>query len=353
VWSVVAEPGGTLLTCGADGTVRRWNPSDRLETAALRERPLDGSEILRLEEGPSTSSASTASDGLMRPLVAIDRDGRIGIVAAPAGSIRGLPRPERAVPIEMALDAPRRRLAVSWLRDNHLSLFKLDEHDGSSPEPQSITLPVEIDPREAILCWTHAGELLVCSRAGRICLLSSNHDRARMIQSPLEDPVHELVIAPSGPPRVAASGKQTAIMSLPRGGASASTAPLLLPVGEESAAVAWSPDGALFACGTRTGKTLLFDAATGDPRGSLVPHERGIVSATFSSDGRSLVTADNDCVRISDVATRSTLDEIRPGWLVRVVRLAADDSRLVVGGCMVMENGTDSARLAVMEFPPP
>jgi WD40 repeat protein len=84
-----------------------------------------------------------------------------------------------------------------------------------------------------------------------------------------------------------------------------------------------------------------------------VPHERGIVSVAFSSDGRSLVTADNDCVRISDVATRSTLDEIRPGWLVRVVRLAADDSRLVVGGCMVMENGTDSARLAVMEFPPP
>jgi WD40 repeat protein len=348
VWSVVAEPGGTLLTCGTDGTVRRWNPSDRLETAALRERSLDGDEILRLEEGPPSDTA-----GSIPPILAIDREGNVSRIDVPTGSIRVLPRPERAIAIEMDVDTPRRRLAVSWLRDNHLSLFKLDEHDGSSPEPQSITLPVEIDPREAILCWTHAGELLVCSRTGRICLLSSNHDRARMIQSPLEDPVHELVIAPSGPPRVAASGKQTAIMSLPRGGASASTAPLLLPVGEESAAVAWSPDGAILACGTRTGKTLLFDAATGDPRGSLVPHERGIVSVAFSSDGRSLVTADNDCVRISDVATRSTLDEIRPGWLVRVVRLAADDSRLVVGGCMVMENGTDSARLAVMEFPPP
>jgi WD40 repeat protein len=127
----------------------------------------------------------------------------------------------------------------------------------------------------------------------------------------------------------------------------------MLPVGEESAAVAWSPDGGTLACGTRSGKTLLFDAATGDPRGALVPHERGIVSAAFSSDGRSLVTADNDCVRLSDVATLSTLDEIRPGWPIRIVRLTANDGYLVIGGHAVEENGTDSARLAFMEIPPP
>ena len=129
--------------------------------------------------------------------------------------------------------------------------------------------------------------------------------------------------------------------------------PIQLPIGEESSAVAWSPDGALLACGTRTGRTLLFDTATGAPRGGLVPHQRQIVSAAFSADGRILVTADNDCVRVSDVGTLTTLDEIRPGWHIRVARLTADGRRLVLGGRAVNANGTDPARLAVMELAPP
>jgi WD40 repeat protein len=355
VWSVVAEPGGTLLTCGADGTVRRWDPDDHLETAPLRERPLDGDEIVRLVESPCS-----ASDGHIRPLIAVDREGFISIFEASKGSIRVLPRPERAVAIEMAVDAPRYQLAVSWLQEDHLTLFDLNDaladaasqRDGTPAGPQPIRLPAEVDPRAAILCWTHADELLVCSRAGRTCLLSPECDHPRLLESPLEDPVHELVLAPTGPPRVAASGKHTAILPLPRGTALPSTAPLMIPIGEESAVVAWSPDGGTLVCGTRSGKTLLFDAATGAPRGALVPHERGLVSAAFSRDGRSLVTADNECVRLSDVTTLSTLDEIRPGWPIRVVRLAGDDGRLVIGGRTAEEKAAHAARLAVMELSP-
>lgn len=356
VWSVVAEPGGMLLSCGADGTVRRWNPDDDIETAAVRERSLDGDEILRLEEGPAAGG-----DGGVTPFVIADRAGRVSSIEASADSNRVLPWPKRAHAIEIAVDAPRHRLAVSWLDEDHLTLFDLHdaladvvpENDGTSTGPKRVTLPAEIDPREALLCWTHAGELLVCSRSGRTCLLSSACDRARLLESPLEDPIHELAIAPDGSSRVAAAGKHTAILPLPRGMASPATTPLLLPIGEESAAVAWSPDGGTVACGTRSGKVLLFDAATGDSRGALVPHERQVVSVAFSSDGRALVTADNDCVRLSDVTTLSTLDEIRPGWPIRVVRLAADDGCLVIGGRVTREDGTDSARLAVMEFAPP
>jgi WD40 repeat protein len=356
VWSVVAEPGGMLLSCGADGTVRRWNPDDDIETAAVRERSLDGDEILRLEAGPAAGG-----DGGGTPFVIADRAGRVSSIEASPDSNRVLPRPERSHAIEIAVDAPRRRLAVSWLDKDHLTLFDLrdtladvvPENDGTSTGTQRVTLPTEIDPREALLCWTHAGELLVCSRSGRTCLLSSACDGARLLESPLEDPVHELVIDPTGAPRVAAAGKHTVILPLPRTTAPASVVPLLLPIGEESSAVAWSPDGTTLACGTRSGKTLLFNAATGSPQGTLVPHERGIVSVAFSRDGRALVTADNDCVRLSDVATLSTLEEIRLGWPIRVVRLSANDRRLAVGGRMIMKNGTDSARLAVMEFAPP
>ena len=363
VWSVSAEPAGTLLTCGADGTVRRWDPSRTLDTAALREFTLDGGEILRIQEGPLPDAESPQSDAspAERPVMIIDRAGSVGSVDITSGSVRRLPRPGIARAIEFAVDARHRRVAVSWLRADHMSVFDLATTllegaagDGMLPASETrLPLPAAIDPREAICCWTQSGELLACSRHGRLCVVSSQFTDVRMLDSPLEDPVHELAVAPSGPPRVAAAGKHTAILSLPSSTGQATVAPLVFPIGEESSAVAWSPDGALLACGTRTGRTLLFDTTTGSPRGSLVPHQRHVVFTAFSADGRILVTADNDCVRISDVGTLTTLDEIRPGWQVRAVRLSADGGRLVLGGRAVNADGSDSAQLAVMEFTPP
>ena len=355
VWSVVAEPRGTLLTCGADGSVRRWNSSADLETAAFRELAPEGEEIVRIVDGPPATTG-----GGSRSIITIDRTGAVSVVDVARGSVRPLPRPERAVAMEMDFDGPRRRLAVSWLQAEHVSLFDLNDsgadadarHEGWSVEPRAITLPTDFEPRHALPCWTADGELLVYSRPGRLCLLSAACDRARLLASPLEEPVHRLKIAPTGPLRVAAAGRHTAILPLPRGTSPVSTQPLLLSVGEESSAVAWSPDGGTLACGTRSGKTLLFDAVTGALRGTLVPHEQQIISVAFSSDGCSLVTADNACVRLSDVATLSTLDEIRPGWTVAVAQLAADDSRLVIGGRTAEETGDHAARLAVMEFSP-
>lgn len=363
VWSVTAEPAGSLLTCGADGTVRRWDPSRTLDTAALREFTLDGGEIVRIQEGPLSDVASPHSDANAadRPVMIIDRAGSIGSIDITDGSVRRLAQPESAKAFDFAIDAQRRRMAVTWLRTNHMSVFDLPttlpgrvEGDGGLPAKETpLPLAAGVEPREAVCCWTQSGELLVCSQHGHLCIVSSPVANSRRLDSPLEEPVHELAVAPDGPPRVAAAGKHTAILSLASGSGQAGTAPLVFPIGEESSAVAWSPDGTLLACGTRTGRTLLFDTTSGSPRGSLVPHQRQIVSAAFSRDGRILMTADSDCVRISDVGTLTTLDEIRPGWQVRAVTLSADGGRLVLGGRAVDANGVASARLAVMEFTPP
>ena len=101
---------------------------------------------------------------------------------------------------------------------------------------------------------------------------------------------------------------------------------------------------------TATGRVAIFDAATGVQHGQLAPRERLIVGVAYLADGRILVTADEDGVRICDAITLSTLDEIRTGWTVRTMRLAAGGARLLLAGDGPVAT---TGRLAVVELDRP
>lgn len=349
VWSVVGEPAGTLLSCGADGTVRRWDPHDRLETAGLRSIPVDGGEVRDIAECPEFRAAP--GRGLF---VAVPPLGTLTVDIA-GGSSRGIGREDGSVPVILAVDRIRGRLAVSWRKQGPIRVFDLA--DASSREPtagdpagEAVELPAGFDPSMAHCSWTARGELLVGSRDGKLCLLSANLSAAVPIAALLEDPVQALAVAPAGLPRVAAAGKHSVILPLPGGPPAAR--PVAVPLGEESSAVAWSPDAKLVAFSTRTGRVLLVDPVSAAVRGELVPHQRGVVTMAFASAGRLLLSADQDCVRITEVATLTTLDEIRPGWHVKAMRLLADEGCLAIGGhADSIDPG--AARLAVMELDRP
>lgn len=363
VWSVVFEPSGTMLTAGADGTVRRWDSRLDFATAALREIPVVGNEFVRLEEGPQVSGRGG------RSFIAIDVTGRIVHFASDRGfsTERGplhsiLPK-EQTRAFEIAVAPGRHKLAVSWYPSKRLDVITIDPTfsvvatTADPPEPQVATIPwpLEIDPTAAIPSWTPQGELVVCSRSGNLCMLSTDLSQVTSIESPLEEPVHAVAASPSWPRRLAATGRQTTIIPLPTNGTGGAgrSPPLPLQVGEDSWSVAWSPDASMLACGTRTGRVLLFDATTGAARGQFVPHEHKIVATAFSRDGRILITADSDCLRISDVATLTMLDEVRPGWLIRSARLTADGKCLVVGGIATTASPGASGRIAVVELDRP
>jgi len=58
-------------------------------------------------------------------------------------------------------------------------------------------------------------------------------------------------------------------------------------------AIAWSPDGARIAAGTRNGMICLFDAVSGDFLGEIAAHGAGINTLCFTADGR-LISASDD-----------------------------------------------------------
>jgi hypothetical protein len=356
VWSVAAEPAGTLLSCGADGTVRRWDPRDDFETAALHMLPLDGGEIIRVAEAPGR-----AGDPAARDVVTLDTRTALHRVDLARGTSRLLPQ----VPgggFNIDVEPTGRRLIMTLLGVPHLLALDLAGPE-AAPEPSAprgspatwtpVELPAAVDPSRAAPCWLTDGSLLVSGWGGGVCRLSPDLSRATMIDAPLEAPVHDLVPAPSGPPRVAAIGKVTAIIAVPAAAASAGARPRVLPVGEETTAVAWSPDGREIACGTNSGRVMILDAATGAARGQLAPQERLIVGVAWAADGRILVTADPDSVRVCDAATFSTLDELRPGWKIRQLWLAADAARIVLAGRTGVEPGMGEARLGVVELDRP
>jgi WD40 repeat protein len=214
-----------------------------------------------------------------------------------------------------------------------------------------LRLPAAVSPAHAIPRWSPDGELVIVARDGAMFVCPPDL-RAVEPLAMLVDPVHEVAAAPAGPARVAAAGRRTAIVPLPHG-RGRTPEPRLLDIGEDSSAVAWSPDGGTVAFGTRTGRVLIFEAATGAARGSLTAHERKIEDLCFSPDGLCLVTADQDCVRLSEVATLTTFDEIRPGWEVRAIAVTADGGRLAIAGRDAETTRDSRARLVVMEFDRP
>ena len=73
-----------------------------------------------------------------------------------------------------------------------------------------------------------------------------------------------------------------------------------------------------------------------------------MTSLAWSPAGRTLVSCDAECVRLSDVRTTAVFDEYRPGWTIESVRLDVRDgaaAALVVAG-----NEGGAGRIAVAEL---
>jgi WD40 repeat protein len=95
----------------------------------------------------------------------------------------------------------------------------------------------------------------------------------------------------------------------------------------------------------------VFDAASGALVGSLMPHLSSLYDLAFAPDGRTLFTADNEHLRISDVVTRRTFDELVPGWTIQALASCADGRRVVVGGMGSLGRpANERAKLAVLEL---
>ena len=344
VWDVDFEPDGRLVTAGADGTLRRWDGGAGSPAAFVRHLPVDGSAIRMIRE------AAAFPQGVGRhELVAVRETDLPLLVDLSDGDARPLDTVDQRPAYSVAVDHVRGWMAFGFIA----------EAGATSPLvlPLQAAPPIHASPIPDggkvghYLCWAADGTLATNSIEARVIAWAPALDRVVAVDR-VETPASRVEAAPAGVPRIAVAGKPGAIVRLDGEGHAGEPTTRLEDVGDAIAAMAWSPDGTKIVCGLRNGALHFFDSRSGKRLASLAAHERQICDIAWSSDGRVLVTADADAVRISDVATLSTFDELRPGWKIETMCLAADGGWLAIGGRAAEQNPDEQARLAILDLEP-
>jgi WD40 repeat protein len=344
VWDVDFKPDGGLLTAGADGTVRRWDQADSMPSSVFHAVSVPGHAITMLREAvalnrPSDNHRLVAVREVGMPLL-VDLDGTHPDVIANA---------DRPFIYSIAVDGARGRMAFGFLSEaDAFAPLVLPLNGG--PPIRTANVPND-DWIGSHVSWAPGGTLVTNSHKGQVLAWSPTLDRVMKITD-VDFPSTRIEAAPLAPPRIAVAGKPGVIIRLDGAPRAGKAQVRLDDVGDTIAAMAWSPDGLLLACGLRNGSLHLFDGTTGKRVGSLAPHERQIYDIAWSSDGRVLITADADGLRISDVATLSTYDELRPGWKIETMCLAADGGWIAIGGRAAVHNPDEQARLAILDLDP-
>jgi len=343
VWDVDFEPSGTLLSVGADGTLRRWDRPGGAPPSPFRDVLTNGPEIRSVRD-------ATIGEGPCR-LVAIRSKAVPALIDVATGRGIDLPVGGRVPNEGMAVDRIRRRIAFGFNGDERGASPLVLELDGGAAIRQPVAIPgtgVEIGP---YVCWTPEGGLVTNATDGHVYAWSSQLDQVSD-RGPHATGSYRVEAAPVGRSRIALAARPGLILMADDTGADTRPPLVLDDQGDQVSAVAWSPDGRLLACGFRNGSVHLFDGETGREAGALAPHERQIVDVAWSPDGYLVLTADAESVRVSDAATLTAFDDLRPGWLIESMCLAGSGRYLVIGGRTTDALLAESGRLAILDLEP-
>ncbi|MFM7184055.1 MAG: WD40 repeat domain-containing serine/threonine protein kinase [Planctomycetota bacterium] len=344
VWDAAFGPDETVLSTGADGTLRQWDLAGADAPTVLRDVVTTGPVIRCVRDASVKSNACR--------LVVVRGEANPVILDESSGAMTEFPVDGRPPNDGVAVDLDRGRVAFGLNGDGRGSVplvFCLDVDRKPIPAVPLPNPSAEIGP---FVCWTPDGRLVTHASDGGIYAWESALDRAVLLAHGATG-CHRVEAAPTGPPRLAVA-TQPALMLRYDHDAITAGRPLELSAGDDHvSAFAWSPDGRLLACGFRHGAVHVVDATTGRRVGTLAPHERQIADVAWSRDGRTILSADAECVRISDAATFAAFDDLRPGWHIETMCLAGGDRFVVVGGQSQIPGSAPRARLALLDLAVP
>ena len=340
-WDVTWEPSGTILSTGADGTLRRWERHASPERVGLREDTLP--------QGPVMALAPFGSGGAW--LVAPASSSAVVFQGA-AGACREIPAIHFDQPILAQSSSDRRIVAVADTvhpgSDGSSHELILMTDDGSGGIVATNRIP---SPTVTALAFLRDGAMLVGQKTA---LAGIGRDGAAPIElARYPNDIDQIVVTRSGEARVSIGvGRLLLSMACGNDGwpeVDKAREVVTLPdhPWEFVVQLAWSPDGTRLAYGVRNREVRVIDARSGERIGTPIPISSAPTAVVWSSDGRSLVVADRDTVRLCNADVGLMLDEIRPGWPITSIGLDDAPDR---PGVLIIAGGHDDGRLLRLDL---
>jgi len=330
-WDVKYDSAGMVASAGADGTLRRWDPQQRADTLGMREVAIPG-RVPNLLGRRLSLGMVAAADGT--PTALVQSLGRRLAVDIVNGNVAEIASVRPSPMTRFAVDRRRERLAAAAEHQpvEVLPLPAAFRRKGSTAEPA-------LEPMQTLAGNGFHVTALDWSPAGMLCAggVQGEREGSLRVWEPTLKIVTEIErfatavnavrVSPAGQPRLAvASGKLVRIYPMPSSGpprAEQGQTIVALPTPDVVVIqVAWSPDGRRLAFGRNNGQVDVIDATTGAPLQTFSRHAGEVVGLVWSDDGRTLISADPECLRFSDVATAMILDEVRPGWAIEDIESA-------------------------------
>lgn len=342
-WDVKYSPDGMVISAGADGTLRRWDPEVAADALGMRTvridgppEPIDRIRGRRVAVGlTSVAGKRTALLKLLDRLVMVDTD--TGIVSAVASRVG-------VASYSLAFDSRRSRFA-SAPTAGPITVHRLPRPAASAAgrdvEEEIRVLPLNDAPAAASLVWTASGGLIAGCVDGQLLEWDTALVKMRKIDH-LQRGVDVVRLSPHDGMRLAvAAGPLVRVYPMSPSSGRAKTLVTLPAEGGIVVTLAWSPDGQRLAFGTSQGRMSIIEAKSGEMIKNFPRHGRELAGMVWAPDGRTLITADAECVRVSDVATTTALDEVRPGWNIESLDFEGGDGppTLVVAGSVAVVTG--------------
>jgi len=353
IWSTLYHPTGRIVSAAGDGSVRLWDPAVETELLGTTQIDLPGLETAQsaLDLGggrwlvtPRFGKAAVLGDG-----------GQEVTLVDPAGD---------AEIFTAAVDRPGRRIAFATIQGPIVHRFPEGEDFG---EP--LLAPGGLDAGALAFWpdgWLYAGER---DLQGSVVAWSPDFTTPLCLKGGQDEGGIGSVAFTNVPrPRLAMS-KRAAIMLYDLG---ADGAPIagsgrqLCDFGNElgvDIVLAWSPDGESLAVGSIEGSALIVDADTGSVVVELSSFATTVRGILWAHNGRSMIVADDRCIRLCDAVSGATLDEIRPGWAISSIAfvegsdrrqlLAVTGSRLLLSRRLrhrIVETRPDDGRLLLLDL---